>query len=64
MRQAFAAAFEEWDRRYRENPKGFMSDVEHLLGTTPKTYGEACSAYFEKLLNELAADKPWDQIGK
>lgn len=52
MRNAFEAAFTEWDRRYRENPHGFMSEVEHLLGHTPQSYGEACAVYFEALLAE------------
>lgn len=63
MQKAFAGAFEEWDRRYRENPRQFMTEVEHILGYTPTSYGEACGAYFVKLLDELAAGKPWDQIG-
>lgn len=46
-----AAAFTEWDRRYREDPRGFMSDVEHLLGNTPESYGEASAAYLLLLLN-------------
>lgn len=25
------AAFSEWDRRYREDPAGFTSDVERIL---------------------------------
>lgn len=63
MRSAFVSAFTEWDRRYRENPDEFMSAVEHLLGHTPETYGEAAGAYMTGLLNELAAGKPWEQIG-
>ena len=49
-----AAIFEEWDRRYRDNPDDFMSVVEYLLGNTPKTYGEGAAAYFMKLERELA----------
>jgi hypothetical protein len=47
-------AFTEWDRRYWEDPHQFMSNVEHLLGTTAETYGEtygeACAAYLLGLL--------------
>lgn len=43
-------AFTEWDKRYRADPSGFMNDVDHLLGHTPETYGEACAIYFEALL--------------
>ena len=46
-----AAAFTEWDRQYREDPDGFWTDVEHLLGNTPESYGEACASYFLLLLN-------------
>lgn len=58
MKEAFVAAFTEWDRRYREDPGKFMTDVEHLLGNTPATYGEACGVYFEALLQELARAQP------
>lgn len=50
-----AAVFEEWARRYRENPTKFMSQVDHLLRGTPKTYGEACAIYFNELLKEIQA---------
>ena len=41
-----AAAFTEWDRRYREEPERFESEAERLSnGTTPETYGEACAPY-------------------
>lgn len=48
--QQIAAAFTEWERRYREDPAGFMSDVERLQTMTPTTYGEACAPYFCSLL--------------
>jgi hypothetical protein len=62
MLKAFERAFAEWDRRYRENPREFLTSVEHLLGHTPETYGEACAAYMVVLLNELADGKPWADI--
>ena len=40
-----AAAFTEWDRRYREEPERFMSEAAHLLKETPETYGAACAPY-------------------
>jgi hypothetical protein len=49
----FAAAFTEWDRRYREEPERFMSEATHLLKKTPETYGAACAPYFMKILKEL-----------
>ena len=53
-----ARVFEEWDRRYRENPQGFMTEVEHLLGHSPATYGALCAACFEALLGEVAHGAP------
>ena len=49
------AAFTEWDRRYREEPERFESEVKRLLKGTPATYGEACAPYFVKLLEEVQA---------
>lgn len=48
-----AAAFTEWDRRYREEPERFMSEAQHLLKETPQTYGQVCAPYFLKILAEL-----------
>lgn len=45
-----AAAFTEWDRRYREEPERFHSEATHLLRYTPETYGEACAPYLLALL--------------
>ena len=45
--------FTEWDRRYREEPERFMSEAEHLLKNTAKSYGEACAPYFMQLINEV-----------
>jgi hypothetical protein len=50
-----AAAFTEWERRYREEPERFMSESERLLRQTPETYGEACAPYFLRLLTEAGA---------
>ena len=47
-----AAAFTEWDRRYREDPEKFWSEATRLLKNTPESYGEACAPYFLKLLRE------------
>jgi hypothetical protein len=52
--KGLAAAFTEWDRRYREDPARFMSEAEHLSKETPETYGDACAPYFAKILNDLA----------
>lgn len=49
-----SAAFAEWDRRYREEPETFMTEVEHLLGNTPESYGEACATYLLILLGDAS----------
>lgn len=45
-----AAAFTEWDRRYREEPERFQSEAGRLLRETPETYGAACAPYLAALL--------------
>ena len=50
-----AAAFTEWDRRYREEPERFQSEATHLLKETPETYGAACAPYLLMILAELHA---------
>ncbi len=52
--ERLAAAFTEWDRRYRENPEQFMSEAAHLLQETPATYGAACAPYFMQILEDIA----------
>lgn len=50
-----AAAFTEWDRRYREEPERFQSEAEHLLRETPRTYGEACAPYLMAIVGQIQA---------
>lgn len=45
-----AAAFTEWERRYREEPGRFMSEASKLRKETPDTYGDACARYLVKIL--------------
>lgn len=55
--RTFAEAFNEWMRRYTEDPESFnreFQDVglflaEQAAGKKP-TYGEECAAYFNKLV--------------
>ena len=47
-----AAAFTEWERRYREEPDRFMSEASKLLKETPETYGDACAPYLAEILKE------------
>jgi hypothetical protein len=49
--RALVAAFVEWDRRYREEPERFMTEVEHLLRNTPASYGESAAAYLLALMS-------------
>lgn len=51
-----AAAFTEWERRYREEPERFMSEAAKLLKETPETYGEACAPYLLAILDEQAPE--------
>jgi hypothetical protein len=48
-----AAAFTEWDRRYREEPERFQAEAVLLAGT-PETYGEAAAPYLLAILAEQA----------
>lgn len=41
-------AFNEWRRRFIEDPKAFDREFEHRAD-----YGAACAAYLEKLMSEL-----------
>ena len=50
-----AAAFTEWERRYREEPDRFMSDQERLA-ETEETLGEQRAAYLIELLTEQEVD--------
>lgn len=49
-RSQLALAFEEWDRRYREEPERFMNEARRLLNGTPESYGEACAPYLLALI--------------
>ena len=50
-----AAAFEEWERRYREEPGLVMSEASKLLKETPQSYGESCAPYLLRILAEQRA---------
>lgn len=61
--EGLAAAFTEWDRRYREEPDRFMSEAKRLLKSDPETYGEACAPYLLAILAELdAAERRPDEV--
>lgn len=46
-----AAAFTEWERRWREEPEKFQSEMERLAATS-ETYGDAAAAYLMKVWGE------------
>ena len=50
-KEQIAAAFTEWERRYREEPAKFMADSARLA-LAEATYGELCAAYFLEVLSE------------
>jgi len=49
-----AAAFTEWDRRYREEPERFEAEAVRLLKSDAKTYGDRCAPYLLTILVEQA----------
>ncbi len=49
--------FTEWDRRYRNEPELFESEVDHLLRNTPDTYGSNAAIYFKKVLDDIRKKK-------
>jgi hypothetical protein len=47
-----AAAFTEWDRRFREEPERFEAESVRLLRGTPETYGDCCAPYLISIICE------------
>lgn len=52
-----AAAFTEWDRRFREEPERFLAESTRVLTSDPDSYGEACAPYLVALLSGEVADQ-------
>ncbi len=52
-RERMAAIFNEWARRYADNPEQFTLDILDKDGRPVADYGEACAVYFEQLDGEL-----------
>jgi len=44
--------FNEWNKRYSENPKSFSNSLDEN-GNPVSNYGECCAIYFQKLWLEL-----------
>jgi hypothetical protein len=53
--EQLAAAFEEWDRRFREDPDDFANFATTLLTGDSATYGQRCAPYFTSILGDLGA---------
>lgn len=54
-RERLVAAFTEWDRRWREDPDQFDSDVKRILrGETVEEYGDSATATLLFFLEETA----------
>ena len=51
----FAAAFTEWERRFREEPEKFLADQERIA-MSEQDNGEICALYFIQLLEELSGE--------
>lgn len=47
-----AAVFNEWNKRYSENPDSFSDNLDEN-GKPIEDYGESCAIYFTKLEEEL-----------
>jgi hypothetical protein len=50
-RSEMVKAFEEWQRRYREQPEEFMAEVR-ILGLELAEYGELATGYLLHLLGK------------
>jgi hypothetical protein len=55
--QQIAAAFSEWERRFREEPEKFMTAEQKADGSL-ECYGEVCSRYFLKILAAVRRRRP------
>ena len=59
-RHQMVAAFNEWMRRYIEEPERFMRDIQNVrdflaaegAGAMP-SYGEECTTYLEKVAADI-----------
>lgn len=54
-RQRLAMIFNEWAKRYSEEPEKFDAILD-ADGKPVRDYGERCAAYFETLANELGVN--------
>lgn len=52
IRTRMAAIFNEWAKRYAENPENF-EEILDSDGKPVTDYGDRCALYFEQLANEL-----------
>jgi hypothetical protein len=60
MADIYAAAFAEWHRRWVEQPRKFMIEIE-TFRMPDEDYGTACARYFRKLKKEIKASRKADK---
>lgn len=48
-----AAAFTEWERRFRQDPQGYVPPPTISAGVVTETYGEAAAKCLLAILHEL-----------
>lgn len=53
--QRMAALFNEWAKRYQEDPDGFISALA-MDAEEPDSYGDACVKYLGELEEEMDRD--------
>jgi len=51
-RKELAAIFNEWARRYAENPEEFSAILDEH-GEALEDYGERCAVYFQMLMHDV-----------
>lgn len=52
-----AAAFNEWAKRWAENPAGFEDTLLDKNGELNLNYGETCARYLTELAKEMFSKK-------
>ena len=56
-KEELVEAFALWDKEYRESPREFMNEVEHLLDNTPDEYGAQCAVCLEAYVKRIRKEK-------
>lgn len=58
---AFTKAFAVWEAEFRADPAKFMT-ADEMAATEVLPLSEQRTACFERILNTLAGDQPWESI--